>query len=67
MSWPADVEFSINQTSGVKEVESIILDPLKFTASITRNISQPTRAFPNVDIRLSLEAIQVQRLYIQWP
>ncbi len=42
-----------------EESQSVILEPLQLTANITRNITLPTKAFPNVDISLSLEAIKV--------
>ena len=45
-----------------EESQSVILEPLQLTANITRNITLPTKAFPNVDISLSLEAIKVLEL-----
>lgn len=43
-----------------EESHSIILEPLQFTATVTRNISKPTQAFPNIDICLGLGTIKVR-------
>ncbi len=40
---------------------STILEPMEFFARINRNISQPSEAYPNVDIILQLHAIKVSR------
>ncbi len=43
-----------------EESQSVLLEPVQLTANITRNVGLPNRAFPNVDISLSLEAIKVR-------
>ncbi len=52
-------ECSLSEQYGYKECEGVILEPLSLSASIIRNISLPNRAFPNVDIKISLDAIKV--------
>ena len=44
----------------ISESQSVILDPLKFSAQIIRNISGPTAAFPGVDIQLHLDHVKVR-------
>ena len=41
------------------ETRSTILEPMEFVARIHRNISQPSEAYPNVDVMLELDAIKV--------
>lgn len=50
---------SLQDTSSCQESRSNILEPIQFTAHIKRNISQPSEAYPNVDISLSLDTIKV--------
>lgn len=45
-----------------KEKRNNILEPMEFIARINRNISQPSEAYPNVDIILQLDAIKVSSL-----
>ena len=44
---------------GCAERRSTILEPMEFVARINRNISQPSEAYPNVDVLLELDAIKV--------
>ncbi len=41
------------------DTQSTILEPLTFSVQVIRNISQPTEAFPNVDIQLQLNQVKV--------
>lgn len=43
----------------VSESQSIILEPLKFSAQVIRNISAPSAAFANVNIQLHLDRVKV--------
>lgn len=50
------------------EKRSTILEPIQFTAHIRRNVSQPTVAYPNVDIVVALDTIMVRgRVLWEWP
>ncbi len=49
----------LGEECDIKASHGDILEPLSLSASITRNISLPTKAFPNIDISLSLDAIKV--------
>lgn len=51
---------SLQDKSCSSEQCSTILEPIQFTARIHRNVSQPTDAYPNVDITISLDTIVVR-------
>lgn len=46
----------------ITESQSIILEPLKFSAQVIRNISAPSAAFANVDVQLHLDRVKVCKL-----
>ena len=41
------------------DTQSTILEPLTFSLQAICNISQPTEAFPNVDVHLQLNHVKV--------
>ena len=50
---------SICSPENQKDSQNIIMEPIRFLANIRRNISHPSKAYPNVDILLNIEAIKV--------
>ena len=55
-------ECTVREQCDYEESNSVILEPLRLIVDMTRNITLPTKAFPNVDISLSLDAIKVVTL-----
>ena len=39
--------------------QSTVLEPLKFSAQLIRNISRPNASFPNVHLKLNLDSVKV--------
>ena len=42
------------------ESSSIILEPLQFTATVSRNLGKPMLTLPNVDVQLPLGTVEVR-------
>ncbi|XP_064395949.1 intermembrane lipid transfer protein VPS13A-like isoform X2 [Halichondria panicea] len=58
-SHAAVAECTVREQCDYEESNSVILEPLRLIVDMTRNITLPTKAFPNVDISLSLDAIKL--------
>ena len=43
----------------ISESQTVIMEPLKLSAQVIRNISAPTPAFPSVDVQLTLDRVKV--------
>lgn len=49
------------RSSGQESVDSLtILEPMHFTATITRNLGNPMLALPNIDVKLPLNIVKVR-------
>lgn len=58
--WRSSVCSLQDKSSCSMEQHSTILEPIQFTAHIRRNVSQPSEAYPNVDVVVGLDTITVR-------